>query len=727
MLKFAHSFIVAVPATCTLLPFSLGLLIPAVAVSTARCPYKGQEFDHHCRWVNNCVGHGNIRLYLLLLMSLCLYLGTVLATCMVFIIHRRNMAFLDKIMTYPHSPKGPHWEELVWWPVHSILVVVPAGALLVPLILQLFITAVAVGTTRRPYEEKYDKAFNVGCTRNCYIALCAPLGPKYMSEVVCIQVDQGTNWGPKDHLKDLLWPRCATQAPPRSGKAAPVQKLNTNGPETSAIVMEADDGDGEVQPFTAPQHGHTRPGMPEQGAQLPQTFRVLKGKPTEHPLAVWGVNKYYNASTLKKKNLRFPPTDETSDKKDCFPSGTPALNTKGSEPSAVVTEEDDGDDGEVQPVIAPRPDHTKPSITDAVPAPLGDRIVDSGAKSSDKQKKNTNLTDEEIMPVHRILVAVPAGALLVPLILQLFIKAVAVGTTRRPYEEKISTQSLTDTVPAPLGDITVDNGAKSSDKQKKNTNLTNEEIMVAIKHIYIQKYPWKDLIPNELLVMKELKIPNIINLLDSYLVRDDLFVVTEYLAGGPLTDVVTETCMDEAQIAAMCIECLQALEFLHANNVIHHDIKSNNVLLGMEGNTFIMDLGVCAQITPEQNTCTATVGTPYWMVSEMVMGKAYGPKIDIWSLGIMAIEMLEGETPYMKEDLTQALYLIATNGAPGPTNPGKVSPAFLDFLNKCLEVEVEKRGSAWELLEHPFLNLAKPLTFNKPHIMADKEVLKKSY
>uniref|UniRef100_UPI004038B5D5 uncharacterized protein LOC143407776 n=1 Tax=Callospermophilus lateralis TaxID=76772 RepID=UPI004038B5D5 len=302
-------------------------------------------------------------------------------------------------------------------PVHSILVAVPAGALLVPLILQLFIKAVAVGTARRPYEEKYDRGFNEGCPKNCYIALCAPLGPKYMSEAVCIQVDQGTNWGPKEHLKDLLWPRCVTQAPPRSGKSAPVEKgmpeqqaqlpqtfrvlkgkptefplavrgvnkyynastlkqkklrlttpekdcfpsgtpaLNTKGPETSAIVMEEDDGDGEVRPFTAPGHGHTRPGLPEQQAQLPQTFRVLKGKPTEFPLAVRGVNKYYNASTLKQKKLRL-----TTPEKDCFPSGTPALNTKGPETSAIVMEEDDGD-GEVRPFTAPRHGHTRPLKT----------------------------------------------------------------------------------------------------------------------------------------------------------------------------------------------------------------------------------------------------------------------------------------------------------------------------------------------------------------------------
>ncbi|XP_076723114.1 serine/threonine-protein kinase PAK 2-like [Callospermophilus lateralis] len=591
-----------------------------------RCDICVEELDHHCRWVNNCVGHRNIRLYLLLLVSLCLYLGTVLATCVVFIIRRRNMAFLDKTMT--------------------ILVAVPAGALLVPLILQLFIKAVAVGTARRPYEEKYDNAFNEGCPRNCYIALCAPLGPKYMSEAVCLQVEQGTNWGPTQYFKDLLWPRSLTQAPPRSGKSAPVQK-----------------------------------GLPEQRAQLPQTFRVLKGKPTEHPLAVQGVNKYYNASNLRQKNLRFPPSE-----KDCFPSGTPALNTKRLETSAIVMEEDDGD-GEVQPVTAPQHDHARhistQSITDTLPAPLGDGTVGSGAK-----RKNTNLTDEEIVTKIRTMVSI--------------------GDPKTKYTryEKIG-QGFSGTV---FIAIDVALGQK-----------------VAIKQIDLKKHPQKELILNELLVMKKLKNSNIIHFLDSYLVGDDLFVVTEYLDGGPLTDVVTETCLDEAQIAAVCRECLQALEFLHANYVIHRDIKSDNVLLGMEGSVKLTNFGFCAHLTPEQNTCTGMLGTPYWMAPEMVLGKAYGPKIDIWSLGIMAIEMLEGEPPYMKEDPTQALHLIATNGAPGLANPEKISPVFLDFLNKCLEMDVDKRGSAGELLEHPFLNMAKPLTSLTPHILAAKEVLQKNY
>ncbi|XP_012862601.1 palmitoyltransferase ZDHHC19 [Echinops telfairi] len=162
---------------------------------TYHCPWCNvcvEDFDHHCKWVNNCIGHRNFRLFMLLLLSLCLYSGAVLVTCLVYLVHTTHLPFsMDKAV--------------------AIVVAVPATGFLVPLLLLLLIQALSVSAAERSYEGKsrYLQGYNPfdqGCASNWYLTICAPLGPKYMAKAVWLQRVVGHDWGPLQNLHSSMGP-----------------------------------------------------------------------------------------------------------------------------------------------------------------------------------------------------------------------------------------------------------------------------------------------------------------------------------------------------------------------------------------------------------------------------------------------------------------------------------------------------------------------------------------
>jgi len=241
-------------------------------------------------------------------------------------------------------------------------------------------------------------------------------------------------------------------------------------------------------------------------------------------------------------------------------------------------------------------------------------------------------------------------------------------------------------------------------------NMSDRSDQVAIKTMTITNDN-KKLLCTEINFMKSSKHENIVEFIEAFICDGNkLWVVMELMDGGCLTDVLEQypsgVQLSEQQIAHVCLQTLKSLAYIHACHRIHRDIKSDNILLNSKGEVKVADFGYAAQLTEQKRNRQTVVGTPYWMAPELIRGHDYGTGVDIWSLGIMLMEMLEGEPPYMEFPPLRALFLITTKGIPPLVDQGKWSPDLLDFYSKCLEKEADKRPSAADLVEHSFLKLA---------------------
>ncbi|XP_055720531.1 serine/threonine-protein kinase PAK 6-like isoform X2 [Salvelinus fontinalis] len=226
---------------------------------------------------------------------------------------------------------------------------------------------------------------------------------------------------------------------------------------------------------------------------------------------------------------------------------------------------------------------------------------------------------------------------------------------------------------------------------------------VAVKMMDLRRQQRRELLFNEVVIMRDYQHRNVVEMFKSALVEEELWVIMEYIEGGALTNIVSETRLSEEQIATVCEAVLQALAYLHSQGVIHRDIKSDSILLTLDGRIKLSDFGFCAQISKDIPKRKSLVGTPYWMAPEVISKSPYSTEVDVWSLGIMVVEMVDGEPPYFSETPIAAMRRLRDEPAPTVRNTTQVSPVLKDFLNRMLTRDPVERASATDLLEHPFL------------------------
>uniref|UniRef100_A0A3B4WK72 non-specific serine/threonine protein kinase n=1 Tax=Seriola lalandi dorsalis TaxID=1841481 RepID=A0A3B4WK72_SERLL len=215
--------------------------------------------------------------------------------------------------------------------------------------------------------------------------------------------------------------------------------------------------------------------------------------------------------------------------------------------------------------------------------------------------------------------------------------------------------------------------------------------------------------------------PNVVKFYGMFYKSDNLsggqlWLVLELCNGGSVTELIKGLLMrgqrlQEPVISYILCSALLGLQHLHNNRIIHRDVKGNNILLTTEGGVKLVDFGVSAQLTSARLRRNTSVGTPFWMAPEVIACEqqydySYDARCDVWSLGITAIELADGDPPLAEMHPVKALFKIPRNPSPTLRNPEQWCRSFSHFIGQCLIKDFEARPSVTHLLEHPFIKQA---------------------
>lgn len=203
-------------------------------------------------------------------------------------------------------------------------------------------------------------------------------------------------------------------------------------------------------------------------------------------------------------------------------------------------------------------------------------------------------------------------------------------------------------------------------------------------------------------LLKTLHHPNVVKYLGSLRTSTHLYIVLEFVENGALSSIIKSSSFGpfpESLVAVYVQQVLQGLAYLHAQGVVHRDIKGANILTTKEGVVKLADFGVAAQLSDLETRPagaslrggpgSSPVGTAYWMAPEVVELGSVTTAADIWSVGCLAIELFTGAPPYYDLQPMSALYNIVAD--PHPPLPKHVSAGMRDFLLRCFAKDPRKR------------------------------------
>jgi len=203
--------------------------------------------------------------------------------------------------------------------------------------------------------------------------------------------------------------------------------------------------------------------------------------------------------------------------------------------------------------------------------------------------------------------------------------------------------------------------------------------------------------------------PKIIKLKEFFETRDKLYIVQEYCAGGSLSDMIRrekkEGGLSETRAKNIFIQLLQAVNYLHSLNIVHRDIKSENVLLKERytDDVRLLDFGL-SRLMPRAELLMTSVGTLDYKAPEVCMRKPYGTACDCWSLGVVLYELLSGELPCLFTS-EESVVAYATDGVSfSGSKWNHVSEAAKDLIRNLLVLEPEQRYTTQKALSCEWLS-----------------------